>query len=394
MSISQQVIAERLGLSTATISRSLSGHPKISPKTRARVLSTAIAMGYSVEDGLADDSQIVSSVLIEEGNEKAGLGQNRRGGRRRNIKNSPGGQADQPAGDSMVTPSITISALAYGKPSISGYASLVRNRILSGMIEECRQRKLTLSLDYIDEQDADRLSDPSVLPPAISSGLCHGALISGRFPDRVISGLSDQLPCVKVADYSPSSRIDCIDHDDTQSVEILVSHLWSLGHRKIGFVGSDGGHLVDMVRGNAYYLSMLRRGFTRQELSSLCCEVTGPLDQAEAAFGWAREAMTQSGVTAWIATNDAVGYKFIKYLADHGISCPEDVSVCGFDHFDPPAGLPQLTSIDAPFEDMGRLAVTRLFHLIRQTVSSTYHTMFECDLCVGQSTRKVSVSVS
>ncbi|MEL6311442.1 MAG: substrate-binding domain-containing protein, partial [Pseudomonadota bacterium] len=70
--------------------------------------------------------------------------------------------------------------------------------------------------------------------------------------------------------------------------------------------------------------------------------------------------------------------------------CPQDISLCGFDHFDPPQGLPKLTSIDAPFEEMGKLAVTRLHHRIRQTVSITYHTMIECRLREGESTAAIA----
>ena len=43
---------------------------------------------------------------------------------------------------------------------------------------------------------------------------------------------------------------------------------------------------------------------------------------------------------------------------------PEDVSVCGFDNFDPPARASKLTSIDGPFEKMGEVAVRRLVQRI------------------------------
>lgn len=270
-----------------------------------------------------------------------------------------------------------------------GYASVVRNRILSGMIEECRVRGLTLSLDYIDEDDADRLADPDVLPAAIRAGQSQGVLITGHFPSDAVAQLCNQLPCVKVADYSPSESVDCIDHDDMRSVEMLVDHLWSQGHRKIGFVGGEKGHMADVIRGNAFGLAMLRRGIDRAAWTDRCRDVIGPTDDPDAAFGWVREAIAD-GVSGWVATNDAVGYRLLSYLADHGIQCPRDLSLCGFDHFDPPPGLSKLTSIDAPFEDMGKLAVTRLHHRIRETVSSTYHTMIECQLVPGESTRPSS----
>ncbi|MEM1026522.1 MAG: LacI family DNA-binding transcriptional regulator [Planctomycetota bacterium] len=282
---------------------------------------------------------------------------------------------------------MSVSLLSYGKPSVSGYDSVVRNRVLSGMIEECRAHDLTLSLDYIDEDDAGRLASWEALPAAIRSGQSQGVLISGHFPGDAVAQLCAHLPCVQVADYSPALSVDCIDHDDMRSVELLVDHLWSLGHRHIGFIGG-AGLTVDLIRCNAFCLAMLRRGKKRNELSERCRDVTGPYDKPEAAFGWVREAI-QRGVTGWVATNDAIGYRVLRYLEERGIQCPHDLSLCGFDHFDPPTDLPKLTSIDAPFEDMGRLAVVRLHQRIKQTVSSTHHTMIECRIVPGTSTAPV-----
>lgn len=358
MTISQQAIAERLGLSPATISRSLKGNPRISPETRARVLNAASAMGYDGSLSHPDDAAT------------SGPRSERLSG------------ADAPR---LGVQSPVVSLLSYGKPSVQGYASVVRNRITSGMIEECRTRGLMLSLDYIDADDALHLSDADILPQAIKSGQSQGVLITGPFPDEALAQLGDRMPCVKVADYCPTRSIDCIDHDDMRSVELLVDHLWSQGHRQIGFIGGDTAHSIHMIRGNAYCLAMLRRGFDRLAISEVCRDVIAPTDDADAAFGWVREAIDR-GVTGWIATNDDIGYRLLRYLAEHDVECPRDVSVCGFDHFDPPAGLPRLTSIDAPFEDMGVLAVARLHSRIRRVASTTCHTMIECDLKLGEST--------
>ena len=319
---------------------------------------------------------------------QTGLNQaNGGGGLESGLQPAGSSSADPRRGDTAATDasSVSVSLVSYGKPTVTGYASVVRNRILSGMIEECRDRDLTLSLDYIGEDDAHRLADSQVLPSAIRSGQSQGVLITGQFPREAVAQLCEKLPCVQVADYCPSLSVDCIDHDDMRSVELIVDHLWSQGHRQIGFVGGEDGHTVDIIRANAFALAMRSRGYDRAVLNERCRDVIGPADDPQAAFGWVQEAIA-GGVSGWVATNDAVGYRLLEYLSAQGLQCPRDLSLCGFDHFDPPAGLPKLTSIDAPFEDMGRLAVTRLHHRIRQTVSSTYHTMIECRLEPGQST--------
>lgn len=89
MPANQHAIAKHLGLSVATVSRSLSDHPSINPKTRARVINAASAMGY-------------------------------KSGRKR----EPNRVASVP----------TIAAISYGKANLDGYSAVVRNRILEGMI--------------------------------------------------------------------------------------------------------------------------------------------------------------------------------------------------------------------------------------------------------------------
>jgi DNA-binding LacI/PurR family transcriptional regulator len=371
MSVSQQAIAERLGLSTATISRSLSGNSRISSQTQARVLNAAKAMGYdfdlkSKRSGRPDRAARLSSREAHSGAASA--------------RDAGSILADRRA--------IAVSLLSFGRPSVHGAASVVRNRILSGMIEECRARELMLTLDYVDANEAERLADPAMLPAAVRSGQSQGVLITGRFPDQAVAQLCNHLPCVQVADYCPSRSVDCIDHDDMRSVELIVDHLWAQGHRRIGFVGGEKGHTINLIRANAFDLAMLRRGLAREDLSDRRRDSIADSRDPEAAFGWVRAAIADR-VTGWVVANDGIGYRMLNYLAEQGVQCPRDISLCGFDHLDPPDGLPRLTSIDAPFEDMGRLAVTRLHHRIRQTVVSTYHTMVECRLRRGESTRPV-----
>src|SRR2546430_12423891 len=47
--INQKMIAERLKLSPATVSKSFRNHPDITPETRARVLDFAAQLGYHID---------------------------------------------------------------------------------------------------------------------------------------------------------------------------------------------------------------------------------------------------------------------------------------------------------------------------------------------------------
>jgi len=69
--------------------------------------------------------------------------------------------------------------------------------------------------------------------------------------------------------------------------------------------------------------------------------------------------------TAIFAANDETAIGFLSGLRKHGIACPQEVSVVGFDdlavsaHFSPP-----LTTMRQPREALGRLAAEALIDLI------------------------------
>ena len=346
MPVNQHAIAKHLGLSIATVSRSLSDHPSINPKTRARVMNAASAMGY--KSGHKRDPKRIASVP-------------------------------------------SIAALSFGEARLDGYGAVVRDRILQGMIAEARERELSLSLDYIHPDIADQIDDIQVLPPIVRAGQCEGLLVIGNFPGEAVGRLAQRLPCVKVAGFIPNVPVDCIHHDDLSSMEMLVDHLWGLGHRRIGFLPASD-YVVERIRWSGLVLALQRRGVSLSEMASWGFE-PGSIREHEALPSLVRQRLEQ-GVTGWIAANDAGGYRLLEGLASQGIVCPRDLSVCGFDHLDPPASLPRMTSVEAPFEDLGKLAVARLHQRIRQVVSTTNHTMLNCRLVPGESTGPARVAAA
>lgn len=64
---------------------------------------------------------------------------------------------------------------------------------------------------------------------------------------------------------------------------------------------------------------------------------------------------------------------------------PADVSICGFDNLES-VGLPKLTSIDWPFEAMGKVAVRRLMRRIENPSATPVSQFFHGALVRGQTT--------
>ena len=142
----------------------------------------------------------------------------------------------------------------------------------------------------------------------------------------------------------------------------VASHLGSLGHRKIAFVGGPQ-HSIDSkhrLRGLKDELS--RRGI-RVESNNIyvCGSYT-----SEAGGEFAREFFERPvEVTAVVLANDALAFGFMRVAQQRGVRMPQDLSIVGFDGL-PHGALfcPALTTVSQPMRDMGRVACCRLFEAI------------------------------
>jgi DNA-binding LacI/PurR family transcriptional regulator len=79
-----------------------------------------------------------------------------------------------------------------------------------------------------------------------------------------------------------------------------------------------------------------------------------------------REIARNPDITAVFVANDQMALGVVKALSECGVRVPEDISVVGFDDV-PEAQYyrPGLTTVHLDFEEVGRLAVDRILHLMR-----------------------------
>jgi DNA-binding LacI/PurR family transcriptional regulator len=339
--ISQRELARELGLSVATINRALCNHVGTNPETRARVIEAAARKGYRLE---------------QRGNSAS----------RRNAG------------------MVNIGVLMLGSEGLPGNTGIVQNSILRGLAEESRRRNAALHFDYIPFEMKDRIHEADVQPAALQNRQWKGTILSGHFPASSVKIFAKANVCVRIADYMPDIEIDSVDHDDMESCELLIKHLWRLGHRRIGIVDIAGGpYPCTYTRYMGYVGALARRNVAADPRDAV--NILGEEWKWDKVVSHVRNRI-QAGVKAWICINDDIGYRLIWDLNASGIACPKDVSICGFDNFAPPPGLPKLTSIDGPFEDMGVAALARLLERLKNNSLSTLHLLLRCRIVEGEST--------
>ncbi len=337
---SQQRIADSLGVSIATVNRALRDHKGTNPLTRARVLKAAFDMGYRAE-------------------------------RRKGSRPAP-------------ARAFQLGVLMQGgAPGDS--ASHVSLRMLSGIAAEARRQELSIGVDYIPRSEAASIAEPERQSSGLRDGIWDGVIICGHYPLETTRKLAARHLTVQIGDYLPGLGVDCVDHDDLESCEALVELLWSLGHRRIAFLGESLYRLqlpCSATRAAGCAAAVLRRCGSFEPLSVF--NVDGLAPEAESFANVERQ--LKNGVTGWICVHDGLGYRLLSHLRSKGIRCPDSVSVCGFDNLEPPSSLvPKLDSVEAPFERMGEMAVLRLLSKIKREASEPMHMIFRTSLAKGAS---------
>lgn len=171
--------------------------------------------------------------------------------------------------------------------------------------------------------------------------------------------------------------------DDAGGSRLAVAHLHGLGHRRLGLV------IGPMFTSTAERrLSAVRS--VVQELG-LECHVVEATAFDEAA---GHRAMTQMlreqprrSITAVVASNDLLALGVIDAARQAGLSCPQDISVVGFNDM-PLAGRlqPPLTTVHVPARELGRLAGECLLRAMADPTAEPERTVVPVDLVVRGST--------
>lgn len=343
-SINQSLIAEKLNLSRATVSRSLANHPAISAETRAKVHSMAEEMGYRFSPGRT---------------------------LRRQLK-----------GAKKVTVGVLIGVPAENvRMATFPY-------ILKGIREQAELEKVKVDEYY--QPPGHLLEDHGrhAVFRHIREFDWRGAILIYPFDEKVVELISRRFSTVAVLESYAQPSIDIIDTDDASAILALVEHLREAGHSRIGFLSwyyPVGGHWVAR-RFSGYVEALFLHGLEfRQDWVLNVHKGTPTLPPPEVADKVAR-LVKNEGVTAWVCAADHQAYQLIADLKSRNLSVPRDCSITGFDGLEPPPGSIRTTSMRVPHEQIGSSALIRLVNRIVHPSSLRRKILVEAEFIPGEST--------
>lgn len=324
-------IAGLAGVSQATASKVLNGRSDVAPQTRERVLEVMKSQRYA------------------------------RSGAR-------------------ALPETTPPLVAVFDSLRSQYASL----ILQGIVQEAAARDTDVIV-RLEPSGFHLLSDRAVRQwidsqPGVGGIIAVTSVMARSLLD---SAARRKIPLVSIDPIdSFDESIVSIGSTDWAGARAMTEHLLGLGHRRIAFIGGPLGSAPTIERTHGYRAALGAHGI--EEDPALIRN--GPYT-----FQSGVELVTElldSGVevTAIVGASDAIAFGAMAVARERGISVPEELSVVGYDDL-PQAewSTPKLTSVRAPLEGIGRMAVETVLGLGAGREPLSHHIQLSTNLIVRES---------
>ncbi len=203
-------------------------------------------------------------------------------------------------------------------------------------------------------------------PPPIGPHNTDGMLVfsDGLSDDDLISLHCRKFPMVLVHRSSPKSvKIPCVTVENKKITFELIDHLIKVhGRKRIVFLRGPALHEDSYWRESGYKSALKANNIPFDKHLML----NGDFDRSPA-YEALNKFITNNKQLAFDAIftgNDDAAIGVLKALRENDYRIPEDVSVIGFDDLGFSEYLsPPLTTVSAPTETVGRIAMERLFSL-------------------------------
>jgi len=324
-------VAQRAGVSIATVSFTFRQPTKVRESTRELVKAAARELGY-----------IPSA----------------------NARGLAGGRTGALGVLSLdYRPAMPESDGASGSPSVDPNVDfrlfpLYIDEVQRGIEEECWRRGYAMTVAAAGSSNEAVLFD-------IAGRVDGLAIFSGSIGDADLRRLAERLPVVLLTGSRHDDDLSRVSVDNADGMRDLTEHLISHGLRDLQFVGSI--EAADRMERFDAFRATLRAAnlpVPREPLAAtVAYRAMAPYLRAMTADLIARDALPE----AFVCVSDEVALVVMDSLRDAGIDVPGRVAVTGFDGL--VAGrlvTPRLTTVRQPMQAMGALVVQTLIERIER----------------------------
>ncbi|HEY2057107.1 LacI family DNA-binding transcriptional regulator [Amycolatopsis sp. NBC_01480] len=228
---------------------------------------------------------------------------------------------------------------------------------LAGLVITAAQRRGWSVL--IEQTQGTRARERATLdslgPHLVDGALVHPeALEAGDFPD-----LANGIPMVMLGEHAVDVPLDRVAIDNVVAARTAVSHLLSLGRRRIAAIGVNPARGTASLRLEGYRAALADAGL------SVVDSLLAPAEKYHRAVGAAAMKnllALKEPPDAVFCFNDLLAVGALRAAAERGLSVPGDIAIVGFDNTEESAfSLPSLTTI-APDKAAIAEAAIELIH--------------------------------
>ena len=323
-------IAQKAGVSNATVSRAINREEGLNPATRERILAIARQLQYY--------PNLQARGLV----------------------------ARRPEAVGIVIPHS--SEFALSNPFYS--------EVLKGIGSKINKEKQYLVLSFLQRENYARM---------YHSRLAAGLIVLGnRIDDPGIEeARKNQVPLVLIPGDPLKNDVASVDADHYDGVRQAVNHLIQLGHREIGLLRGPMNSKYSTERLDAFRRVLKRHALPYHEEWVIEYDFT-----PEGAYAGVKKHFSNGILpTGLLLMNDFSAMGVLRAFEEMGCAVPEDISIIGFGDV-PLATLidPALTTVREPFKEIGYQAADNLLKMIRGKRVGAKHVVLPVELIVRKST--------
>lgn len=326
-------VAERAGVSVATVSRVMSGHLSVTPAYRARVDAAIQELGSYRPNRLARNLRKQQTEMI-----------------------------------GVVVSDIENPHFAEMIHAAESEAYRYGYRVLLCNTDESREKQASYLQILADERPLGVL-----LAPCDPAGAEIGQLL-----DLGIAVVAFDRPVL-------DRRVSSVLADNVAAARLAVDHLVESGHRRIAFVGTSPAVDTGATRLAGYRAAMSDAGLEARWTNGGFRIDTGELATNGLLDRW-------PDTDAIVAGNNMMAVGAIRALRQRGIAIPDDI---GFVSFDDPSWAelvdPPLTTLAQPVRAMVAAAVRLLIDGIERRRRQPQRLVFGLELMIRKSSRPLAV---
>ena len=335
MAVTIKDVAALAGVSSSTVSRTCKNNPSISEETKEKVRRAMAQLGYE-----------------------------------------PNFQASNLASRNTRTIGIILPVSAREVYENSFYLEAIR-----GISQLCNKRQY-INTVITGESEEEILQ---VIKTMARSGQVDGFIVLySRQDDPIADFLYNEgfLYVLVGKAYTQTNQTIYIDNDNLLASQEATEYLYQMGHRRIGYIGTDTSMIFSADRKSGYQTALLQHNILPR--ADYCVEMTAS-EKDSAPLRCLLSIPDRP--TAVVVSDDILAVTLERVCLEMGLSIPEDLSIISFNNsLFARLTSPQLTSVDINSFQLGSEAAAQMINHIEDpdlpaTKILVPHHMVERDSC-------------